>query len=271
MGVVWLGANLLALAGIEHYELHQLADEFNVPARVIRAYQPCNLRVSTGDAHVELRYRFRPPGYWTGRHGVPLLVYLHGSGARGFDNVRQLRSVPNVLCDGFLADAFPCAVLAPQCPEELNWSSHIDSDVDMVDAVLRMIDDVLKDTRLDPQRVYLAGFSMGGYGAWALAARAPGRFAAVVPIAGGGDPSWAQQLIDAPVWAVHGAEDQVVPVGQSQSMIAAIREAGGDPRFSELPGVGHGSWQAVFSKDSEILEWVFRQSREPATSSGSVQ
>src|SRR5690606_5595320 len=164
---------------------------------------------------VPLWYRYRPPGYWTGRHGVPLLVYLHGSGERGFDNVRQLRSAPSVMCELPMSDAFPCAVLAPQCPEEFNWSSRIDSETDILDALMMMVDKVLRDPRIDPHRVYLAGSSMGGYGTWALAARAPDRFAAVVPIAGGGNTESASRFIDVPLWAVHGADDEVVPVAQS--------------------------------------------------------
>lgn len=72
---------------------------------------------------------------------------------------------------------------------------------------------------------------MGGYGTWALAARAPDRFAAVVPIAGGGNTESASRFIDVPLWAVHGADDEVVPVAQSKEMITAIREAGGSPQF----------------------------------------
>lgn len=117
----------------------------------------------------------------------------------------------------------------------------------------------MEDERIDPHRVYLVGYSMGGHAAWALAARAPERFAAVVPIAGGGDPKFAEQLVDVPLWAVHGADDEVVPVMQSREMSAAVKEVGGNPRLSEPLGVGHAAWRVVFRQDSDVLDWMFRQ------------
>ncbi|MBX3439236.1 MAG: prolyl oligopeptidase family serine peptidase [Planctomycetaceae bacterium] len=262
-GATWIAANVAALIGIDFYESQRLAEEFGVGVSVIRQYKSRSVELPKNDRvlPVTLAYRFRrPPPMWTRRHGVPLLVYLHGSGERGSDNVQQLRSAPSVLCESSLANAFPCAVLAPQCPEGFHWSSTIDSEIDMLDAVLQMIDDVLTDfSRIDSQRIYLAGFSMGGYGAWALATRAPDRFAAVVPIAGGGDPAFAKRLVNVPLWAVHGADDEVVSVTQSQAMISAIHEAGGDPCFTELPEVGHQTWPVVFRDSSEILIWMFRQ------------
>jgi predicted peptidase len=112
---------------------------------------------------------------------------------------------------------------------------------------------------VDPQRVYLTGFSMGGYGAWGLAARRPDLFAAVVPICGGGDPRWGQALAAVPIWAVHGADDDVVPVRGSRDMIAAIRLAGGQPRYTELPGVRHDSWPQTYGDPQGVVPWMFDQ------------
>jgi predicted peptidase len=100
---------------------------------------------------------------------------------------------------------------------------------------------------------------MGGYGAWELAMRAPNRFTAVVPICGGGDQRRAAKLGNVPLWAVHGANDNVIPVSESQVMIAALESAGGKPRYLELPGVGHDCWTYVFRENSEVLAWMFRE------------
>jgi predicted peptidase len=111
---------------------------------------------------------------------------------------------------------------------------------------------------LDPQRIYLVGVSMGGNGVWDVAARFPDRFAAVVPICGSGDPRKAERLTRLPIWCFHGAEDPLIPVSYARSMIAAIREAGGRPRYTEYPKVGHDSYRWAF-QESELLPWLFQQ------------
>ena len=107
-------------------------------------------------------------------------------------------------------------------PQARGWAQRLDAETDLLDGVLQMIDEVLADSRIDPNRVYLIGFSMGGLGAWELAMRAPNRFAAVVPICVGGDPSRAARLSNVRLWAVHGADDTVVPASESRNMIAAV-------------------------------------------------
>jgi predicted peptidase len=191
---------------------------------------------------------------------VPL-VFLHGGGECGSDNVRQLRSLPSVLCDKSLRDRQHCAVLAPHCPLPGGWSQRLHPDTDLLDGVERMIDEVMNDPRIDPNRIYLTGLSMGGFGTWELALRDPGRFAAVVPIWGGGDEIRAARLVHVPLWAVRGTDDDVIPVARSRSMISAIKSAGGKPRFLELSDVGHNSWDIVYRHDSEVLAWMFGRIR----------
>jgi predicted peptidase len=121
-----------------------------------------------------------------------------------------------------------------------------------------LVDDVLATEAADPQRVYLTGLSMGGYGAWDLAARMPKRFAALLPICGGGDEATAARLASLPIWCFHGADDTVVLPGRSRSMIAAVKAAGGSPRYAELKGVGHDSWTPAY-RDPVVLDWLFAQ------------
>jgi predicted peptidase len=112
---------------------------------------------------------------------------------------------------------------------------------------------------VDEKRIYLTGLSMGGYGAWELAMRQPTRFAALAPICGGGDESQAAILKDIPVWAWHGDADPAVPVERSRRMIEAIKTAGGKPRYSELPGVGHDSWTPAYTRADGVVPWLFEQ------------
>ena len=115
---------------------------------------------------------------------------------------------------------------------------------------------------VDARRVYLTGLSMGGYGTWELAARQPQRFAAVVPICGGGDERQASRLSALPIWAFHGAADNVVFPIRSQKMVDAIRAAGGKIQYTQYPGVGHNSWNQAYRSD-ELLKWLFAQRRKP--------
>ena len=265
--VVWLAANLLLLHVVERQEVHRLASEYEVPVEVIDEFEAREIAVPTvsGKPAVVLSYRYREPSRGAERHSVPLFVFLHGSGERGNDNVQPLSSVPAVMSQPSMIHAYPCALLVPQCPQGFDWSGAIAGETDMLDVVLLMIDESLRDDRIDPQRVYLAGFSMGASGAWDLAARAPGQFAAVVPIAGGGRPETAPQLVNVRLRAVHGAADDVVPVEQSRSMIEVVRSRGGNPGYTEYAGLGHQSWQKVFQRDAEVLEWIFRQPADPST------
>ena len=120
--VVWAGANLAAMWAIEFYESCQLAEEFEVLREVIQQYdrRTVSLPSDGADQPVALSYRLRAPPMWTGRHSTPLLVLLHGSGQRGFDNVQQLRGPPAFMCEEVFADRFPCDILVPQCPNDLS-------------------------------------------------------------------------------------------------------------------------------------------------------
>jgi predicted peptidase len=122
-----------------------------------------------------------------------------------------------------------------------------------------ILDQVLNTEPADPRRVYLTGLSMGGFGAWDAATRWPQRFAAVVPICGGGDVSRAERLVDVPIWAFHGDADDIVPVKQTTDMIAAIRDLGGKPKVTVLKGVGHNSWVPAYSDRQGVIPWMYKQ------------
>lgn len=236
----------------------------------LMGYEERTVDVVADGPPLPFHYRLlRPETIEPGKR-YPLVLFLHGAGERGSDNTSQLKYLPTWLAELPLRQQFPCFVVAPQCRAEHRWSPFDWSDktssplaaeptADLA-AAIAALDVVCQEEPIDESRIYLTGLSMGGYGSWELAARQPERFAAVVPICGGGDEAQAAKIAHLPIWCFHGAADQVVPVERSRSMIAAIKAAGGSPKYSELPGVGHDSWTPAYL-DSGLLEWLFAQRR----------
>ena len=126
--------------------------------------------------------------------------------------------------------------------------------------VIALIEKILADYPVDRSRVYITGLSMGGYGTWDIAGRMPELFAAALPVCGGGDVAKAPQLAKVPLWTVHGDKDGAVPVENSRRMVKAVRAAGGNVVYEELPGQGHGVWGYTYSSD-KILDWLFSRRR----------
>ena len=180
---------------------------------------------------------------------LPLLLFLHGSGERGEDLQLVKKHGPfKAIQEGQVQTI----IVAPQCPKDEWWNAEVLSG---------LLDEVQKNYPVDESRVYVTGLSMGGYGAWGLAAHDPDRFAAVAPICGGGDPVDAKKLVDTPVWAFHGDKDTSVALTKGQAMIDSLKEAGGNPKFTVYEGVGHDSWTTTY-KDSAFYAWLFAQQRE---------
>ncbi len=192
---------------------------------------------------------YLPPGYDADPSAAwPLMVFLHGAGERGTDIGMVAAHGPPLLIDQ--GHDFPCVVVSPQCSASW-WDSA---------ALEAFIHDLLASYRIDPDRVYLTGLSMGGYATWDLAVRHPGTYAAVVPVCGAGDPSLAYRLRDLPLWAFHGALDTTVPVAGTLDMITAIEQAGGNPRVTIYPDLGHDVWTITYASDG-LYAWLFAQHR----------
>jgi len=183
----------------------------------------------------------------------PFILFLHGRGESGNDlELVKKHGVAKIVEK---RDDFPFVVVSPQCPNEDWWP-------DIADSLDALLDDVLPRYSIDLQRVYLTGLSMGGYGTWRLAALRPDRFAAIAPICGGGDTHWALRLKDIPVWVFHGADDEVVPLSESERMVRALKAAGGNVRFTVYPGVQHDSWTQTY-ENPELFDWLLQQ-RKPS-------
>lgn len=126
--------------------------------------------------------------------------------------------------------------------------------------LVALIDDIGSKYKVDPDRIYVTGLSMGGFGSWRLAAYAPERLAAIAPICGGGETYWTKQFFHLPVWAFHGAKDTGVPLERTQSMIDALKKNGGDPKLTVYPEAGHDSWTETYD-NPEFYEWLLMQKR----------
>jgi predicted peptidase len=191
----------------------------------------------------------------------PLLIFLHGSGESGSDIEKvKVHGPPKLIAAG---KEFPFIVVSPQAPDmpRRGW------DVELMNTLL---DDLIEKYAVDEDRVYLTGLSMGGYGTWAWAAASPERFAAVAPICGGGQPRQARRMKDVPVWAFHGAKDPVVPLKESEDMIAALKTAGAEPKLTVYPEAMHDSWTATYD-NAELYTWLLEHKRkkpEAAKASG---
>lgn len=216
-------------------------------------------------------YRLLEPARIEPGKQYPVVLFLHGAGERGTDNNLQLLYFPEQMAADEYREKYPCFLIAPQCRPERTWtgvslrsksSQAPDEPGDQLQVALGILDEVLANYPADPKRVYLTGLSMGGFATWDAAARFPKRFAAVVPICGGGDESKAQRLVKLPIWAVHGDKDEAVPVERTRKMIEAVRRAGGEPKYTELEGVGHNSWTPAYSDPEGVLPWMFQQRME---------
>lgn len=194
---------------------------------------------------------YLPPSYGEGgsdRHW-PLMLFLHGAGERGNDLDRvKLHGPPKLIEQG---KEFPFIVVSPQCPAGKWWDSQV---------LGQLLDHLEATLAVDRDRIYVTGLSMGGFGTWNLAARYPHRFAAIVPICGGGNPAEAAKLNDLPIWAFHGEKDSVVPIRQTRDMIKAIEAAGGYPRFTVYPEANHDSWTETYN-NVELYAWLLQQHR----------
>ena len=246
---------------------------FSMPCFAADVYDAMSISY-TGGAYenATFEYRLMRPQKLVPGQQYPLVVFLHGAGERGEDNAKQLKYLPELMAQAGRRQAYPCFLLAPQCRSGKQWVDVPWSDkqstpmakqpTDQLQAAIAMLDRTLKEEPVDARRVYLTGLSMGGYGTWELAARQPQRFAAVVPICGGGDERQASRLSALPIWAFHGAADNVVFPIRSQKMVDAIRAAGGKIQYTQYPGVGHNSWNQAYRSD-ELLKWLFAQRRKP--------
>ena len=151
---------------------------------------------------------------------------------------------------------FPFILVAPQCPHDWTWDRSL-KELDL------LLEEIIKHYRVNLEQIYLTGLSMGGYGTWHWASKQPHAFAALVPICGGtmplmGFPEKISVLKHVPIWAFHGADDQVVPAARSEELVEVLSTLGAPIRFTKYAGVGHNSWSRAYN-EPELIPWLLEQ------------
>lgn len=237
------------------------------PAQAADAYEA---HVYTNAAGLTLPYRLLVPQAYNPAHAYPLVIFFHGAGERGDDNTAQLKHGTSLFLKPKVRRRFPCFVFAPQCPRgqqwvNMPWGDTVGTQPKHPSTSMRLALDVVnalpKEFNIDTNRLYVTGLSMGGYAAWDCLTRFPGRFAAVVPICGGGDERTVTRAVArTPVWAFQSTDDPVVPIVRTRHMIDALVAKGGHPHFFEYTGLGHDSWDRAYA-EPELLPWMFAQRR----------
>lgn len=230
--------------------------------------------VYTGKSGDALPYRFlSPAGIEAAKPSqkYPLVVFLHGAGECGTDNQRQITNGVQRFAEADFRAEYPCFVLVPQCPNgkrwvETDWDSPVSHQQPQTPSyamglLLELLPGIIKENAIDTTRIYVIGLSMGGYGTWDLLARRPELFAAGIPICGGADSATAPKIVHIPLWVWHGSKDFIVPTVRSQLIVDALKKAGGQPKYSELPEAWHDIWVQAF-KDPDMLKWLFSQQKK---------
>jgi predicted peptidase len=226
-------------------------------------------RVFRDAAGKPLPYRLlRPQGYDAAK-SYPLLLFFHGAAERGNDNVRQLAKGVTVFAREENRKNFQCFVVVPQCAAGSQWvdapisaDAHVQSEkpAEPMRLSMELLAALEKEFNVDSKRIYVAGVAMGGFGVWDTITRYPDVFAAAIPVCGGADESKAPLVANFPIWAFHGDQDTVVKPIRSRHMIDAIKKAGGEPKYTEYPSVGHDSWTKAFNEPG-LMEWLFAQEK----------
>ncbi|MCH4886221.1 phospholipase [Acidaminobacter sp. JC074] len=200
---------------------------------------------------VSLDYLLYLPDDYDKKDEWPLILFLHGAGEVG-DNLAYLKTqgLPKYL----ETNSLDAIVVSPQCPRNTNWGM-------LMDELYELLKSIKASYKVNLNKVYLTGLSMGGYGTWTLAVKHPKEFAALVPICGGMVHKNSVEILkDMPVWVFHGAKDNVVPLEASKRLVDVLEECGGNVKFTVYPDLRHDSWTRTYN-NPELYEWLFNQSK----------
>lgn len=244
----------------------------------------------TASNGLTIPYRYYlPDSYKASGKTYPVFIHMHGNGSRGTDNAKQISATGTELNTAVFRSDYDCIMIAPQCPATDMWiarDSYPGSDkfaADIADgsleraylnAAMELLGTFIEDNRdvIDTSRIYLSGASNGAGAAWAMAALHPHTFAAVVPMAGTGQPQGpvteagaaaiASRYLDIPIWTFHGDADPTLLIAGTDALVAAIKNAGvTNIKYTVIPGGKHNIWPTVANMP-EVIDWVFAQQND---------
>lgn len=214
-----------------------------------------------------LPYQFRISSGMDTTKKYPLILWLHGKGERGNDNVKQTTLIKKWLPDSLEKTNYKSFLLAPQCSEDRMWSTYdklakeITFDTitpEIQKSIMLLIDELSSKYPIDTNKIYIMGISMGGFGVFDMITRYPNRFAAAIPICGGADPKQKENLVKTPIWAFHGEKDVLVDKRHTKVPMELINDS--THILTTYPTTGHDAWNHAF-KEKELLRWMFKQAK----------
>ena len=200
---------------------------------------------------VSLKYHiYFPNNYHDSDTKFPLVLFLHGAGERGDDlRLVEKHGIPKMINNGI---NFPFITVAPQCPKFQYWSEPVN-----VKTLLLLVEEIIKKNKVDIDRIYATGLSMGGYGTLAIAKERPDLFSAIIPVCGGLDTTDIERLKDIPIWLFHGAEDKVVPVENSELIYDLLKPINPEIKITIYKGINHNSWEMTYNNQN-IYDWMLK-------------
>jgi len=212
----------------------------------VAAATTVKVKVEDNERDVRLRYLIYLPGDYDAKpaDNWPLVLFLHGSGERGEDIEKvKIHGPPKLVSQG---KTFPFVLVSPQCPGGSRWNAE---------ELSKFVDELTNTYRIDWQRLYVTGLSMGGSGTWSLVAANPDKFAAAMPMCGSGDLDSIEKLAKTPIWVLVGAKDSERTVQNCQEMAAALAKAGCKGRFTLYFELPHDCWTVTYN-NPETYEWL---------------
>ncbi len=209
---------------------------------------------STVNLEINLGYNmYFPEDYHNTNYDYPLVLFLHGAGERGDSiDLVETHGIPKLIKEG---KDFPFITLAPQCPRFQYWPEPLN-----VKTLIKLLDEIIKQYRIDEDRIYSTGLSMGGYGTLAIAKERPDIFAGIISVCGGMDTTNIQNLRNMPIWLFHGDEDKVVPVENSKIVYQTLKNINPNVFLTIYPGVNHNSWDITYG-NKDIYDWLLKNQK----------
>jgi predicted peptidase len=228
------------------------AAEKPTPGKQVAAETTVKVKGDDGERDATLRYLLYLPGEYESNASTkwPLVLFLHGSGERGDDLEKvKIHGPPKLVAAG---KEFPFVLISPQCPANRGWNAE---------ELAKLVDELANTYRLNRQKLYVTGLSMGGGGTWSLVAARPQMFAAAMPLCGRGNLDAAEKIAQTPIWVLVGDKDKAETVQNCQDMPVALKKAGGEAKLTVYPGVGHDCWTETYN-NPEVYEWLLSHQRK---------